>query len=228
MTNEVIESLIRDAFQMGISTFSWQGGEPTLMGLDFFKKVVELQIRYAPRGAAIANALQTNGTLLDEQWAAFLAEYSFLVGLSIDGPKKFHDSYRRDSRGKYTHSRVMRAAEILKSSRVEFNALSLINNINVKSPNEVYEFFLDNEIHYLQFIPCIEPGGGGKPAPFSVTPEDFGEFLVAAFDRWVEDFPGVSIRDFDSLLMLELGQRPGTCTASERCGDYVPVMCCST
>jgi len=219
----VLETLIRDTMQMGVSTFSWQGGEPTLMGLDFYKRVVELEIKYGLPGMSVANALQTNGMLLDAHWARFLAEYKFLVGLSVDGPKRLHDTYRKDARGKGTFEGVMRAARVLRDNSVEFNVLTLLNDRNVKEPDAVYDFLLANEISFMQFVPCIEPGGKGEAAPFSITAEDYGEFLVRVFDRWVEDFPRVSIRDFDDLLMRELGQRPGTCTVSERCGSYVVV-----
>ena len=223
MSDAVAETLIRDTMQMGVSTFSWQGGEPTLMGLDFYKRVVELEIKYGLPGMSVANALQTNGVLLDGHWARFLAEYKFLIGLSVDGPKRLHDTYRRDVQGKGTFEGVMRAARVLRDNGVEFNVLTLLNDRNVKEPDAVYDFLLANEISFMQFVPCVEPGGKGEAAPFSITAEDYGEFLVRVFDRWVEDFPKVSIRDFDDLLMRELGQRPGTCTVSERCGSYVVV-----
>jgi len=223
MSDAVLETLIRDAMRMGINTFSWQGGEPTMMGLDFFKRVVELEMKHGLPGSSVANALQTNGTLLDSQWARFLNEYRFLVGLSVDGPKRLHDFYRKDFQGKGTHSRVMQSAKLLRDNGVEFNVLALINNLNVKEPDAVYDFLLSNQVYFMQFVPCVEPGGKGAAASFSITPEDYGEFLVRVFDRWVADFPNVSIRDFDDLLMREIGEKPGTCTVSDRCGSYVVV-----
>lgn len=237
MSDTVLETLIRDAMRIGISTFSWQGGEPTMMGLDFYKRVVELEIKYGLPGMSVANALQTNGVMLDARWARFLAEYKFLIGLSVDGPKRLHDLYRKDAQGKGTFESVMLAARVLRDNGVEFNVLTLLNDRNVKEPDAVYDFLLANEISFMQFVPCIEPGGKSKPgmlrdavcpeaylpAPFSINAEDYGEFLVRVFDRWVEDFPKVSIRDFDDLLMRELGRNPGTCTVSERCGSYVVV-----
>lgn len=237
MSDKVLDTLIRDCMRAGIHTFSWQGGEPTLMGLDFYKRAVELEIKYGPPGTTVANALQTNGVLLDAQWARFLAEYRFLVGLSLDGPKRLHDIYRRDASGKGTFDRVMAAARIMRDAGVEYNVLCLLNDRNVKEPEAVYDFIAQNEIYFMQFVPCVEPGGRRaadnasgqedsrsiEPAPFSITPEEYGEFLVRVFDRWVEDFPNVSIRDFDDLLLLELGEMPGTCTTSERCGSYVVV-----
>ncbi len=223
MSDKVLETLIRECMRAGIHTFSWQGGEPTLMGLDFFKRAVELEIQYGPPGTSVANALQTNGVLLDAQWARFLAEYRFLVGLSLDGPKRLHDIYRKDAAGKGTFDRVMAAARAMRDHGVEYNVLTLLNDHNVKEPEVVYDFIAQNEIYFMQFVPCVEPGGKGEPASFCITPEEYGEFLVRVFDRWVEDFPNVSIRDFDDLLLLELGEPPGTCTTSERCGSYVVV-----
>lgn len=223
MSDSTLEKLIRDAMSMGVTTFSWQGGEPTLMGLDFYRRVVELQIKHGLPGSAVANALQTNGVLLESKWARFLAEYKFLIGLSIDGPKRFHDHYRKDSQGKGTFDRVMTAAKLLRVNGAEFNVLTLLNDHNVKHPDAVYDFLIANDISYMQFVPCVEPGGKDQAAPFSITPEDYGEFLVKVFNRWVADFPTVSIRDFDDLLMRELGHKPGTCTVSDRCGSYVVV-----
>jgi len=232
MSDRVLETLIRDCMRLGVTTFSWQGGEPTMLGIDFFRRVVQLEIEYGSPGTVVANALQTNGTLLDDRWAEFLAEYKFLVGLSIDGPKRLHDHYRRDARGLQTHDRVMKSAAVLARHGVEFNILALLNDRNVKEPEAVYSFFVGSGMRWLQFVPCIEPGGKGTPAPFSITPEDYAEFLVRVFDMWVTDFPRVSIRDFDDLLMQEMGGLPGTCTVSERCGSYVvvehngDVFCC--
>ena len=237
MSDKVLETLIRDCMRAGIHTFSWQGGEPTLMGLDFFKRAVEFEMQYGLPGTTVANALQTNGVLLDAQWARFLAEYRFLVGLSVDGPKRLHDIYRKDAAGKGTFDRVMAAAKMLRDNGTEFNVLTLLNDRNVKEPEAVYDFLAQNEVYFMQFVPCVEPGGRHveyasghlsrsilrDAAPFSITPEDYGEFLVRVFDKWVEDFPNVSIRDFDDLLLLELGENPGTCTTSERCGSYVVV-----
>lgn len=223
MSDRVLDEMIRQAMELGVTTFSWQGGEPTLMGLDFFKKAVEAEIKYGSPGTVVANALQTNAVLLDRRWAEFLAEYRFLVGASVDGPARLHDYYRKDVHGKGTHARVMQATQTLRAHGVEVNALVLLNDRNVKEPDEVYNFLKDNEFYFMQFVPCIEPGGKGIPAPFSITPEDYGEFLVRVFDLWVADFPGVSVRDFDDLLLRELGRPPGTCMVSDHCADYVVI-----
>jgi uncharacterized protein len=208
---------------MGINTFSWQGGEPTLMGLPFFEKVVSIQLKHSSPGMLIANALQTNGTLLDPAWAAFLAEYKFLVGLSIDGPALLHDHYRKDISGRGTFKRVIKAAELLMAYGVETNALVLLNNINIREPETVYEFLKSAGFHFMQFIPCVEPGRKDTAAPFSVNPSEYGDFLIRIFDLWAADFPGISVRDFDDLLLHELGKSPMTCTTNDLCGDYVVI-----
>lgn len=224
MSDRVLDTMVGSAMEMGVTCFSWQGGEPTLLGLDFFRRVVELEIAHGRPGTSVSNAFQTNGVLLDAEWARLLAEYRFLVGLSIDGPARLHDHYRKDFAGKGTHARIMTAAKVLRDNGVEYNALALINDLNVKEPDAVYDFLLESEIYFMQFVPCIEPGSSkGVAAAFSIAPEDYGEFLVRAFDRWVADFPNVSIRDFDDLLMRELGREAGTCTASPRCGSYVVI-----
>ncbi len=199
MSEQVLETTIRDAMRMGVRMFSWQGGEPTMMGLGFFRKVVEIEMKYAPPGTSVANALQTNGTLLDREWVTFLARYRFLVGLSIDGPARLHNNYRKDAQGKGTHERVMRAVRLLREGGVDFNALVLLNNLNVREPAAIYEFLKKNDIVFVQYVPCVEPGGRKAAASFSISAEDYGEFLVEAFDMWAADFPGVSIRDFDEL-----------------------------
>ena len=223
MSDRLLESLISQCMAMGVNTFSWQGGEPAIMGLDFFRKVVELEIEHGAPGTSVANAFQTNGTLLDAEWARFFAEYSFLIGLSLDGPARLHDHYRKDTSGKGTHKRVMDTAKLLRDNGVELNILALVNDVNVKEPDAVWDFMRSSDFAFLQFVPCIEPGDKGKAASFSIGPEEFGEFLVKVFDRWVEDFPDVSVRDFDDLLAREVGMVPGTCTVSERCGSYVVI-----
>lgn len=203
--------------------FAWQGGEPTLMGLDFFKRVVELEVAYGRDGQLVSNSLQTNGTLLHAKWAEFLVEYRFLVGVSLDGPADLHDHYRRDSTKRPTHRRVMESIRILREHGVEFNVLTLLNDRNVKEPDRLYDFLLDHGVFFMQFVPCVEPGGGGTPAPFSITTEQYGEFLCRMFDRWAADFPNVSIRDFDDLLARTAGRAEAMCVYAERCGDYLVV-----
>jgi uncharacterized protein len=223
MSVRALETLIRDAMRLGINTFSWQGGEPTLMGLDFYKRVVELEMKHGLPGAMVANALQTNGTLIDASWARFFHEYKFLIGLSIDGPKDLHDYYRKDAGGRGTHSRVMKAARVLRDQSVEFNVLVLVNDVNVREPDAVWDFLVEQGFTHLQFIPCVEPFGKGKVAPYSADAGDYGRFIVRTLERYAEAFPAVSVREYDALLMRELGKPLGLCTFDERCGDYVVI-----
>jgi uncharacterized protein len=233
MSDRVLDEMIRQAMEIGVTTFSWQGGEPALMGLDFYKKAVETEIKYGHPGMTVANAFQSNVTLLDRKWAEFLGEYKFLVGASIDGPARLHDHYRKDMKGQGTHKQVMNAVRLLREHNVEVNALVLLNDVNVKEPDAIYEFLKEHEFYFMQFVPCVEAGGGkGEPAPFCITPEAYGDFLVRVFDLWVADFPGVSVRDFDDLLLHALGRPPGTCMVSDHCADYAvvehngDVFCC--
>ncbi len=225
MKEPVLDRLIREGMQSGAVNpcFSWQGGEPALMGLGFFKRVVELQIHYGTPGQSVANSLQTNATLLDARWAEFLAEYNFLVGVSMDGPPDLHDHYRKDDKRAGTHQRVLNSIRTLERAGVEFNVLVLLNDRNVKEPRRIFEYLLDNGIRFMQFVPCVEPGPGGQPAPFSITPQDYGDFLCEVFDLWTALFPHVSVRDFDDLLMKHLGETFGTCIYGPSCENYVVV-----
>lgn len=225
MNQHTLENLIRQGLQAGpdLAMFSWQGGEPTLMGLDFFRQVVELQGRYMLPDQIVTNALQTNGTLLDRRWAEFLREYNFLVGVSLDGPSGLHDHYRRDDSKSPTHARIMRNLEILLDLGVEVNILTLLNDRNVKEPDRVYDFLLSTGVKYFQFVPCVEPGPRGSVAFYSITPEEYGEFLCRIFDRWLDSPMDISVRDFDDLMLMLQGQPPNTCILQPRCGGYMLV-----
>jgi uncharacterized protein len=225
MSNRVLEQLISDAMgrRADSTTFAWQGGEPTLAGLDFYRLAVQLQMAYGASGQTVGNSLQTNGTLLNPEWARFLAEYKFLVGLSIDGPAGLHNKYRRDREGSPTHRRVMDTMRLLRAYEVEFNTLVLLNDLNVKSPDTLYDFLRENGVSFMQFVPCVEHGSAGKPAPYSTTPEAYGDFLCAMFDRWLVDYPEISIRDFDQMLLTTLN-RPGCiCMHGVSCDHYLVV-----
>jgi len=227
MSDEVLEKLIKDYMGLGFSMagFSWQGGEPTLMGLDFYRKAVELQKKYGKSGTEIGNALQTNGMLLDEKWCRFLAEAKFLVGISIDGPKELHNRYRVDFAGKGTWDRVMRGLENCREFGVKFNTLTLINNVTAGHPDELFDFFVEQKIQYLQFINCVElDPETGEVTDFSVGPEQYGDFLCRLFDRWFEYGPEkISIRDFDSILSYYVTGRHTICTFDRQCSQYIVV-----
>ena len=227
MSDEILEKLVSSYVPLELpdSNFAWQGGEPTLMGLDFYKKVVELQQKYGKSGQVITNALQTNSILLDDEWCKFLNEYKFLVGISLDGPKKFHDHYRLDFNGKGTWDKVMASIERCKANKVEFNILTLVNAQNVGAPDELFDFFVDLGIDYLQFIPCVETDPAtGDIADFSITPKQYGDFLCKIFDRWYEYGPRkISVRLFDSILSYCVMGSHTICTFMPRCNDYIVI-----
>lgn len=228
MSPEVLEHLVKSYLGLGFeqSGFAWQGGEPMLMGLDFYKMLVDLQSRYGKPGQVVANALQTNGLLLDDEWCAFLAEYKFLCGISLDGPKEYHDVYRKDRAGHGTFDRVMQGVENCRKHKAEFNILVLLNHINVRHPDELFDFFTGMGIRYLQFVPCVEKSTDDpqKPAPYSITAPEYGEFLCRIFDRWLDYGVGkLSVRLFDSMLSYLTGGPHTECTFGRRCADYIVI-----
>lgn len=230
MSEDILEEMIRQVMaQSGNNiSFGWQGGEPTLMGLPFFEKAVELQKKYG-FGKVVGNGLQTNGILIDNPWIELLKEYNFLVGLSLDGPEHIHDKYRRLVNGEGTWSRVIEKAEAMLSAGVAVNALSVINDHSVNYPEEIYRFLKEKGLSYMQFIPCVEtdPLDRDKVASFSVPPEKFGNFLCKIFDLWINDFdddaPTTSVRFFDSVFYSYVGLTPPECTLMKNCGVYVVV-----
>jgi len=227
MSDEVLEELIRQGMALNPehAAFGWQGGEPTLMGLSFFEKVVALQQKHGRSGQAVSNGLQTNGTLLDAAWARFLREYRFLVGLSLDGPAAYHDAYRTDVRGRGTYERVIKTARMLRRYHTEFNVLAVLNNITADHAVEIYDFFVAQGFTYLQFIPCVEQDPEtGEATDFSVSSEQFGDAMCALFDRWYNGGnPQTSVRDFDAILAAYLGETAPMCTYQHECGNYLVV-----
>ena len=227
MSGQVLETLVRDYMKLGFPVvgFAWQGGEPTLMGLDFFAKAVELQKKYGASGQQVSNTLQTNGVLLDDNWCRLFHDNKFLLGISIDGPKQFHDRYRVDHSGGGTFERVMRGIQACKRHQVEFSALVLLSNVNVEHPQELFNFLLENELTYIQFIPCVERDPAtNKPADFSITPRQYGDFLCAMFDLWHDYGPAkLNIREFDSLLTHYVMGKHTICTYSKQCAGFVVI-----
>lgn len=221
--------------------FVWQGGEPTLLGLDYFRQVVALQKRLCPPGRRITNALQTNGTLLNEEWCRFFREEGFLIGLSLDGPAELHDAYRVDRGGRPTHETVMRGLGLLKRHGVDFNTLTVVSKRNSRHPERVYEFLLEAGSRYLQFIPLVErrispqtlappPTPDGRvvgayaAAPWNVRGGDWGYFLNTVFDRWVRrDVGRVFVQFFDVQLALHLGLPSPLCVHAAECGRALAV-----
>jgi len=222
MSEEVLRSYVRQTVECAPGpevAFTWQGGEPTLLGLPFFEQAVAIEKEYA-RGRQIENSIQTNGTLLDDAWCEFLERERFLVGLSVDGPAELHDAYRLDARGGPTHAEVMRALGLLKKHRVEFNTLTVVNRVNSAKPLDVYRFLKEASSRFMQFIPLVEPtpdGAGVTEA--TVPPRAFGEFLVAIFDEWVRrDVGRVFVQHFDVALGIWYGLPSATCVFAETCG----------
>jgi uncharacterized protein len=230
MDKETLELLIKKSLNRPHKqiSFGWQGGEPTLMGLDFYKDVVELQKKYGSN-MVVSNSLQTNGILLDEKWVEFLKEYSFLVGLSIDGPREIHDSYRVDQGGKPTHQKVEKVAKMLLNSGVEVNALSVVTEKSSKNAKLLYNYLKDLGFKFMQFIPIMEmdPNNPKEVADFSVTAHSYGKFLCDLFDVWVNDFvngkPEISIRLFETFAAIYLGHEALECTFQKECGKYITV-----
>jgi len=225
MSEEVLDSLVRQHMRAGRHVaFSWQGGEPMLMGLKFYKRVTELQMKYGRAGQTVGNAVQTNATLIDEKWARFFRRFNVLVGASLDGPREVHDYYRKFKSGRGSWERVMRSVEVMKKCGAEFNALAVVTDRSMGMAEELYDFFLEHGILHVQFIPCVERDADGNIAPYSVTAEGYGEFLCRLFDKWYRDGdPILSERFFDNVVSAYVGIGGETCEFRERCGTYVVV-----
>lgn len=248
MSDRLLEEYIRQTIAAHTGpevVFSWQGGEPTIMPLAFFERVVSLQDKYRKPGQSIENDLQTNGAALDETWCAFLKAHRFLVGISIDGPQQLHDVYRHSAGGKSTFARVMRSVELLHRFEVPFCSLSVVNRTNATRALEVYRFLRDEvRPRMIQFIPCVEPAGfeqavhgecdssfpahgaARKKAPavtaWSVLPEDWGWFLCRIWDEWMgRDFGRVFVDQFENIISLMFGHGATKCVNGRYCGHAV-------
>jgi len=247
MKPEVLETYIRDyiaAQPAPVVSFAWQGGEPTLLGVEFFRMAVALQAKYA-QGKTIENAFQTNGVLLDDEWGEFLAANRFLVGISIDGPAHLHDAYRVDKGGQPTFDRVMAGLQVLKKHKIEFNTLTTVHRKNSRQALEVYQFLRKIGSGYLQFIPIVERNAASTdnglwlaPPPdhedaaaldsqvteWSVRPAEYGQFLITIFDEWVQhDVGKIFVQQFDAALANWTGHPAGVCIFSENCGRALAV-----
>ena len=204
--------------------FGWQGGEPTLMGVDFFRRVTELQQKHGRAGKVVANGLQTNGTRIDDELAEHLARFKFLLGVSLDGPAALHDRYRRTGDGRGSHADVLRGIAALERHRVEFNILTLVSRANVARPVEVYRYLVDRGYRFLQYIECVEYAEAGRLQPYAVEAAEWGDFLCAVYDEWIRhDARRVSIRLFDTILTLLVDGVPNTCSQSRDCRQYLVV-----
>jgi uncharacterized protein len=243
MSDEVLDRYIRQYIEqqdVPEISFAWQGGEPTLLGVDFFRKVILLQRKYA-NGKRVSNALQTNGTLLDDGWGEFLAEHQFLVGLSVDGPPDLHDAYRVDKRDRPSSERVLRGLEVLKKHNVEFNTLTVVHRKNSLEPLRVYNYLKEIGSGYIQFIPLVERSADAVAknlgldlslppdllrvernrmvTDWSVLPEQYGQFLVDIYNQWVRlDVGRTFVQFFDVALGNWMGMSGSLCVFSPTCG----------
>ena len=231
MSPEMLETVVREyiaANEVPEVTFNWHGGEPLVLGLDFFRRAVELERKYAA-GKKINNTVETNGVLLNREWADFFAQNGFLVGISIDGPRDIHDKFRRDRGGAPTFDKVLHGVEILRSAGVEFNAMSTVNAASEGRGAEVYQFLKSLGTRYLQFMPVVEHVKGGRIvdpsepgaqiAPWSVSASAFGRFLCDIFDQWVRNDVGrYFVGQFDAALASWCRVSPGICAFGETCG----------
>jgi len=237
MTVAGLERFVRELIEATPTrevAFAWQGGEPTLMGLAFYEKAVELQKQYGS-GRVISNALQTNGTLLDDAWGTFLARNKFLVGISIDGPPEVHDEQRCDRRGGGSLDRVLAGLKVLQRHRVEYNVLTVVSALNARYPEVVYRYLRKTGAKHLQFIPLVERAVGDAddieavPAeerltPSSVSAEAYGDFLCRVFDEWLKrDVGKIFVRDFEDLLNLWMGNPATVCVRAPTCGRAVAI-----
>ena len=230
MSQEILEETIRQAMSQSDPEiyFGWQGGEPTLMGLDFFRQAAYIQQKYGTQ-KSVSNGFQTNGLLINKDWAQFFRAHNFLVGLSLDGPEHIHDRYRRHSSGQGSWAKVVETSKLLLDSEVATNALVVVNDYSVRFPEEIYEFLKSLGLTYMQFIPCLEPDpqNPGKPTNFSVPADQYGDFLLRLFKLWKADLhdgrPSTYIRNFEALLFAFAGLTPPDCTLHKECGDYMVV-----
>lgn len=236
MSDDMLERFIKmyiESQSMPQILFSWHGGETLMRPLSFYKKVIELQKKYGG-GLVIDNSIQTNGTLLTDEWCRFFKDNNWLVGVSVDGPQEFHDEYRRNNIGAPSFHKVMRGINLLKKHGVEWNALAVVNDFNADYPLDFYHFFKEIECRYIQFTPIVEriiPHTDGRTlaspmdahdaplADFSVSPAQWGEFLCTIFDEWVKNDVGqYFIQLFDSTLANWADVQPGVCTMARTCG----------
>lgn len=243
MPEDVLDSYIRqyiEAHDSPIVHFAWQGGEPTLLGIDYFRNLVKLQSKYA-NGKQIQNAFQTNGVLLNDAWGQFFKQNNFLIGISIDGPRAQHDTFRVDKGGQPTFDKVMRGIDVLKRNGIEFNTLTTVHRGNADAALEVYRFLRDNGSGYMQFIPIVEriashatadglqliaPDflGSAHVAPWSVEPRQFGRFLCSIFDEWVRhDVGQVFVQLFDVSLEMWTGMEASLCVFRRQCGGALAI-----
>ncbi len=222
LLEKIVKKALSEAEEM--CTFSFQGGEPTLVGLEFYKKLIEFQTKHNKSNIKIENSIQTNGMLIDEDWAAFLAESDFLVGISLDGSQSIHDMHRQDADGNGSYSRVMKTIRLFDKYSVKYNILCVVTNHAARHADKIYNFYKKNNFAFLQFIPCLDPLGEKRgQKPYSLNPNAYANFLKTLFDRWYADFKKgnyISIRQFDEYIRMIAGYPPHSCGMSGICTCY--------
>ncbi len=223
MADATLETLISKymATRQPVYSFGWQGGEPTLMGADFFMKVTALQEKYGRSGSTVSNGVQTNGTRVTPELARHFAQYQVLVGISIDGPRDIHDVYRKKADGGGSYADVIAGLETLFQHKVEVNALTLVSKANVDKPEVVYGHVKELGLNYHQYIPCVEVDAEGNLLPYSITGEEWGAFLIRLFEIWLkQDVYTVSIRNFDAVLQKIVNNQIVMCSMDRNCSSY--------
>ena len=224
MAEEVQTELVKQAlaYADGYCTFTFQGGEPTLAGLDYYKRLIELQKKYNSKGVRISNSIQTNGYAIDEEWAKFFADHHFLVGLSLDGPKEVHNYLRVNARGEGTFDRVMETVKLFNRYKVEYNILTVVNRKVAENAKAVYSFLRSRNFGYLQFIECIDPFDSAS-RDYSLTADLLERFLKTTFDEYYKDYQRghyISVRGFDNYISMLMGGQPESCGMGGVCTAY--------
>lgn len=222
MTDETLENMVKKAFEEVTYqvNFAFQGGEPTVAGLEYFKKFHKLVEKYNKENVGVTFALQTNGTLLDKNWTVLFRKYNYLLGISLDGNKEIHNSFRVDKQGKETFSKVYKTLRLLKKEKVEFNILAVVNKMTAENGKLVYNFFKNSGFRYFQFIPCLDKLYSEQQKEYTLTDIDYGNFLNDTFELWYQDIMSgkkTSVRYFDNMIKIILGEKPEACDMVGHC-----------
>ena len=222
MNNDTLENMVKKVFDdvEYSANFAFQGGEPTMAGIEFFEKFHKLVEKYNTKKIIVNFSLQTNGTLLNKKWLELFKKHNYLIGLSLDGNKEMHDTFRIDAKGEGTFSRVLKAAKMMRKAEVEFNILCVVNKLIAQNGKLVYNFFRNNGFRYYQFIPCLDSLSCSEEKDYTLTAEDYGKFLDETFNLWYEDIMSdkrISVRHFDNYTKIILGEEPEACDMVGHC-----------
>lgn len=222
MNDDTLENMVKKVFDdvEYSANFAFQGGEPTMAGIEFFEKFHKFVEKYNTKKIIVNFSLQTNGTLLNKKWLELFKKHNYLIGLSLDGNKEMHDTFRIDAKGEGTFSRVLKAAKMMKKAEVEFNILCVVNKLIAQNGKVVYNFFRNNGFRYYQFIPCLDSLSCSEEKDYTLTAEDYGKFLDETFNLWYEDMMSgkrISVRHFDNYTKILLGEEPEACDMVGHC-----------